>query len=338
MDAVDWGGGKLDEEEANNPDIEDCELIDESWNIERDVLQASVSELVQTEGYGNTNSLEAGLVEDRLSAAERVDQHVLDAAVSVLQLASQDSSSPGFAEATVLADTVANQVAADCGHLRPRASALLKACPTTCDVLAQLQKTIDIWAGALPEHGGTMSLMQVREGRILEIVTWQPGNRQGKRVPVEGDKWRYILGGSAFGNVEARRIHDLSSAGVVLPDIGIRMDKPKVYREPIPGGVLHLKHVWEAGMSARCEIQICLTPCMQCHQSDAFRCIVCLLPWHHCGAQAVPAAVMDNTNITYWWELCSRLPPAVRYPKGLLVAESLLSSMCCLCASTVNIN
>ena len=168
---------------------------------------------MQTEGYGNTNSLEAGLVEDPLSAAERVDQDVLDAAVSVLQFASQDPGSPGSVEATVLADTVAVQVAPDCGHQRPMASAWLKACLTTCDVLAQRQSTINIWAGALPEHGGNMSLMEVRDSRTVEIVTWQPGNRQGKLVPVEGDKWRYILGGSAFGNAEARRTHDLSSAG-----------------------------------------------------------------------------------------------------------------------------
>ena len=101
--------------------------------------------------------------------------------------------------------------------------------------VAQTQECLQMRADSMQKHdggvsayGGNLSIMEACRSRRPELVHWQPGHRRGRFVPCRGGKWTYVVASEAYP------VEDLANDVVIMPYVGIRMDKPKMMRSPLP--------------------------------------------------------------------------------------------------------
>ena len=276
--------------------------------------------------------------DDSVADTDALDQTALDVAVDAalftegdVQLAAlvseSQAASSGSAEIVVEAPSQAS--------LQLVLGAWSTAVQKTLEALGCRAESLRRHGDDIPDHGGNMSLVEIGATQSVELVAWQKGFRRGKTVPLEGNSWRYVVGGvGPWGSATL----DLTLEKVVIADCGIRMDKDKYYRRPLADPCVHLKLLWEVGMCARVGSNACLTPCMYCNGFGAVRCAVCLLAWHvHC-AQNLKLVIEQPEHRGWWRQLKGAVSQPIEYPEQLLPQDRLVVSLCAICKGGLHIN
>lgn len=290
---------------------------------------ADIEAVAAADAYASDDdgvALPPPLVEDSQIGVDASDQAFLDQVVGAADAGGGVGVEPSESEPVLSLD--------NCFALL---ACWVEAVQKTVKSLSVRADSLQQYCDTVPKHGGNMSLVEVlgSGSRSVELVSWQPGHRQGRLVPCEGARWKYVVGYGISGHVAAK---DLRSASVVLPDCGIRMDKPKDFRSDLPDPCVHLKLIWEVGMAAQSGITMSITPCVLCRKHDAFRCAVCLLSWHDLCGRNLNRNLMQSESRAMYTDLIGSASISVEYPRSLLgLSAERVEPLCHLCRSVLDV-
>ena len=191
----------------------------------------------------------------------------------------------------------------------------------------------------------------VEEASAVDLVaaTRDPATHQV--VPMEGTSWKFQMKSGPLATASFCNASDFS---VVVPNVGVRMDKSKIMWQPLPHEVAHLRSLWEKGIDAEASPYTApeaasLSPCLLCRgcgdvnfglgeRLAVEHCKLRLQHFHRCCAKAFLAAAMDSDEHVE----CFRRESAKKtsYPRTLLgtITQANVGWMMCELCLTLDID